>query len=80
MACHQKNNQVIVGMDHNINLLKHDIHAKMQEFIEINLDLGLIPVITKPTRITHTSVTLIDNLLISEISHNISHSISHSTS
>ena len=66
MACDQKNKQVIVGMDHNINLLKHDTHAKMQEFIEINLDLGLIPVITKPTRVTHSSATLIDNLLISE--------------
>ena len=66
MACDQKNKQVIVGMDHNINLLKHDTHAKTQEFIEINLDLGLIPVITKPTRVTHSSATLIDNLLISE--------------
>ena len=53
-------------MDHNINLLKHHTHTKTQEFIEINLDLGLIPVITKPTRVTHSSATLIDNLVISE--------------
>ena len=66
MACNQKGKQVIVGMDHNINLLKHDTHAKTQEFIETNLDLGLIPVITKPTRVTHSSATLIDNILISE--------------
>ena len=72
MACDQKNKQVIVGMDHNINLLKHDTHAKMQEFIEINLDFGLIPVITKPTRVTHSSTTLIDNLLIIESLQHIS--------
>lgn len=72
MACDQKNKQVIVGMDHNINLLKHDTHAKTQEFIEIILDLGLIPVITKPTRVTHSSATLIDNLLISESLQHIS--------
>ena len=36
-----------------------------QWFIESNLDAGLIPVITLPTRVTHTSATLLDSILIS---------------
>ena len=29
-----KNKEIILGMDHNINFLKHDVHPKTQEFIE----------------------------------------------
>ena len=52
-------------MDHNINLLKHDVHPKTQDFIELNLDMNLLPVITKPTRVSSTSATLIDNIFVS---------------
>ena len=60
-----KNKEIILGMDHNINLLKHDVHSKTQEFIETNLDMNLLPVITKPTRVSTTSATLIDNIFVS---------------
>ena len=60
-----KNKEIILGMDHNINFLKHDVHPKTQEFIEINLDMNLLPVITKPTRVSTTSATLIDNIFVS---------------
>ena len=33
--------------------------------MEYNLEINMLPVITKPTRITDTSATLIDNILIS---------------
>ena len=55
---------LILGMDHNLNLIKHDKHKVTHDFIEFNLDLGLLPTITKPTRITRTSATLIDNIII----------------
>ena len=60
-----KNKEIILGMDHNINLLKHNVHSQTQEFIEINLDMNLLPVITKPTRVSTTSATLIDNIFVS---------------
>ena len=60
-----KNKEIILGMDHNINFLKQDVHPKTQEFIEINLDMDLLPVITKPTRVSTTSATLIDNIFVS---------------
>ena len=59
-----KNKEIILGMDH-INFLKHDVYPKTQDFIEINLDMDLLPVITKPTRVSTTSATLIDNIFVS---------------
>ena len=56
--------KIILGMDHNLDLLKSHIHKKTQQFLNMNLDLDLFPVITKPTRITHTSATLIDNIFL----------------
>ena len=53
-------------MDHNLDFLKQGIHWKTHEFIEVNLDNALLPVITKPTRISCTSATLMDNIFISE--------------
>ena len=53
-------------MDHNLDLLKVNHHKKTREILECNLDNSMIPQITKPTQITQTSATLIDNVMISE--------------
>ena len=55
---------VLIGLDHNLDLLKTSTHSLMQQFLEATLDANLIPIITKPTRVTHNSATLIDNILI----------------
>ena len=60
----QKHKHVIIGLDHNLDLLKSTRHSQMQQFLEITLEANLIPTITKPTRVTNTSATLIDNILI----------------
>ena len=71
-----KNKEIILGMDHNINFLKHDVHHKTQEFIELNLDMNLLPVITKPTRVSTTSATLIDNIFVSNrLQHSINSAV-----
>ena len=56
--------RLIIGMDHNLDLIKSDKHQPTKEFIEINLENELIPTITKPTRITRNTATLIDNIVI----------------
>lgn len=58
-------NPVIIGTDQNFNLLKSDTHEKTRELLDLFLTNGLLPTITKPTRITHNTATLIDNLYIS---------------
>ena len=56
--------RLLIGLDHNMDFLKYDKHLPTKEFIELNLDLNLLPVITKPTRVTRSSATLIDNVII----------------
>ena len=61
-----KGYECIIGLHHNLDLLKQSVHSKTQEFLECILDHNLLPTITKPTRISKTSATLIDNILISK--------------
>ncbi len=55
---------IIVGTDSNLDLLKIQEHKPTSDFFDNCVSSGLIPVITKPTRITHNTATLIDNLYI----------------
>ena len=61
-----KPHSIIVGLDHNLDFLKSTKHSGTNEFIHSNLDMGMIPTINKPTRITQTTATLIDNIIVSE--------------
>ena len=66
----------LIGLDHNMDLLIIERHEPTSQFIELTLDKGLIPSVTQPTRITHTSATLIDNVFIdAKLHHNSRSSI-----
>ena len=56
---------IIIGLDHNMDFLKSNTHQITQDFIEFNLECNLIPIINRPTRITRSSATLIDNIIVS---------------
>ena len=58
--------ELILGTDHNLDLLKSHSHVPTSSFLDMNLDNGIFPTITRPTRLTHTSATLIDNILVTE--------------
>ena len=62
----RNNHELIIGMDQNLDLLKSDEHASTRKFLDTILDNELWPVITRPTRITQHSATLIDNIYISK--------------
>ena len=49
--------------DFNINLLNHDTQSPTADFIDVLNSFSLYPSITKPTRITSKTATLIDNIL-----------------
>ena len=55
----------MVAMDHNLDLLKTNTHHHTQDFLEQTLQMGLYPAIIRPTRITKSSTTLIDNIFVS---------------
>ena len=52
-------------MDHNMDLLKAPKHKHTKSFLDYNLEEDLLPSITKPTRISKTCATLLDNIFIS---------------
>ena len=58
-----------MGMDHNLDLLKGQAHQPTRQFINKTNDLNLLPTITRPSRITSHSATLIDNIYVSEELH-----------
>ena len=57
-----KNNSLYLCGDFNIDLLKYHQHAQCRNFADQLFSYGLYPLITKPTRITKTSASLIDNI------------------
>ena len=56
---------VMVCGNFNIDLLKIDFHAPSLTFLNKMQALSFMPVISKPTRVTDTTATLIDNIFIS---------------
>ena len=62
----RENKGIVIGLDHNLDLLKSTKHAPTDRFLSVNLSLGLVPTITRPTRITRSTATLIDNIFISQ--------------
>ena len=60
----KRNKKVFLIGDTNINLLKIDDHQNSNEFFNNLLSFGILPTITRPTRITEASSTLINNIYI----------------
>ena len=54
----------------NIDLLKFQTHGKTNDFIESTISKGYLPLITKPTRVTTYSATLIDHIYSNATSQN----------
>ena len=51
MLNHRYTNSII-GIDHNLDFIKHSLHNPTQKYLTQNLDKHMIPTITRPTRIT----------------------------
>ena len=60
-----ENKELIIGTDQNIDFLKINDNNNASDLLDIILRNKVFPVITRPTRITHSSATLIDNIHIS---------------
>ena len=53
-------------MDQNLDYMKSQYHSRTMEFLDVNLTNFVYPTISRPTRITKNTATLIDNIYISE--------------
>ena len=61
IGTHKK--KVYLMGDYNINLLNSGTHEHISEFVDILYSNEFLPLISRPTRITSTSATLIDNIM-----------------
>jgi len=52
-----------IAGDYNIDLLKYDTHIPTSDYINCIFSHHFYPTVNKPTRITATSATLIDNII-----------------
>ena len=53
--------------DFNIDILKHNTHNYTRTFLDYMYSFGLYPLITKPSRITDITATLIDKIFTNEL-------------
>ena len=58
----EENKDLVIGADQNMDLLKYAYHTSTSNFLNVNLSSGILPTISKPTRVTHQTATLIDNI------------------
>ena len=63
----KENKEVYITGDFNIDLLKYEKNPKYQEFYNLMTSSGFLPYIILPTRITDTTMTIIDNIYSNNI-------------
>ena len=51
----------------NINFLKFNEHTQTEEFLDMLYANNILPIITKPTRLTDHTATLIDHIWPSKV-------------
>jgi len=61
----EKKKIYIMG-DFNIDLLKVDIHKPTHNYLDLIYSYSIMPTIYKPTRITESTATIIDNILTND--------------
>ena len=66
-----KHADLLICSDFNIDLLNYDRHQPTADYVDFQLGLGLLPLITKPTRKYQDSATLIDHIFASRTNNNI---------
>ena len=67
---------IIIGTDQNFDYMKINNNNNISLLFDTFCSAGLIPVIDKPTRITHSSATCIDNIYVKCSPYELSNAIS----
>ena len=68
----QNRHQLYILGDMNIDFFKYNHHAQTEEYLDMLHSNNISPVITKPTRITNHTATLIDHIYTKNINQMIS--------
>ena len=62
-----KDTKIVLVSDFNANLLNFSTHDQTGVYVDQQMSRGLLPMITKPTRLYNNSATLIDNIFVSPV-------------
>ena len=54
----------VIGTDCNLDLIKSENHNDTSKFVETTIENNCVPSIMIPTRLTHLTKTLIDNIIV----------------
>ena len=65
-----RNKSVILAGDFNINVLDFEQNKKVQNFINLMFQFGLVPTINKPTRVTNKTISAVDHIITNSIYNN----------
>ena len=65
-----KNKSVILAGDFNINVLDFDQNKKVQNFVNLMFQFGLVPTPNKPTRVTNKTMSATDHTITNSIYNN----------
>lgn len=65
----KENKPCVIMGDFNIDLINYESHHLTEEYINTLNSFSFQPLIIKPTRITHHSATLIDNIFFNSLDH-----------
>ena len=65
-------NDIIIATDQNFDYMKINQNSAISDLMDVFYTLGILPTITRPTRITHSSATLIDNIYIKRCKYDLS--------
>ena len=70
-----KKKKIFIAADTNLDLLKSNSHSNTEEFLNSLLSFNFLPTITKPTRITSYTSTLLDNIFTNCFEHLVASNI-----
>ena len=56
------NGDIMIGTDQNFNYVNIEKYVKIRDLLDAFISSGFFPTITIPTRITHETSSLIDNI------------------
>jgi hypothetical protein len=65
-----ENKNIYLLGDFNINIMHYDTHTSTAEFLDLMYTSSMLPLITKPTRITNNTYSLIDNIFHNDVLQN----------
>ena len=71
---HSKKHTIIAG-DFNMDLIKYESTAEFQDLINVMANHGFVQIISRPTRITDSSATLLDHVYTNNLDNTISSNI-----